>query len=337
MKASSRTRNTQQALFGSTFAEWRKDADRAFDHWLARCGVSESSAKIYGFMWRKWLRWTAERKLTITAWEAHHIGEFLDDSDLHKHHRYRYARLIERVFQHLATLRPGMHNPASVAVQQKLADGENAPTTFLTESERKAIEDYLAQVPPLPRAITVNGDQWRGYRDLALLALFYGAGVKVSQAKVLRRKAVEASARTIAVPQKMGQRVYQTRVELLEVARPAMRTWLQLLTCTGLPGEWLFQTAGDGRAMHAASMFRRVTAQLEALGIADGRTSRLSPQTLRNTYAAIRFERGDTPEEVGSALGFVDEASPFRLHRCYVEWKDGQASLVDRSEARELD
>ncbi|WP_051974534.1 hypothetical protein [Cupriavidus necator] len=138
MKTSSRTRNTQQALFGSAFAEWKKDADRAFDHWLARRGVSESSAEIYGFMWRKWLRWTAERKLSITAWEAHHIGEFLDDSDLHKHHRYRYARLIERVFQHLATLRPGMHNPASVAVQQKLADGENAPTTFLMESERKA-------------------------------------------------------------------------------------------------------------------------------------------------------------------------------------------------------
>ncbi|MBP0640236.1 hypothetical protein [Cupriavidus sp. AcVe19-6a] len=50
MKASSGTRNIQQALFGSTFAEWRKDADRALDHWLARRGVGESSAKIYGFM-----------------------------------------------------------------------------------------------------------------------------------------------------------------------------------------------------------------------------------------------------------------------------------------------
>jgi hypothetical protein len=83
-------------------------------------------------------------------------------------------------------------------------------------------------------------------------------------------------------------------------------------------------------------MFRRVTAQLEALGIADGRASRLSPQTLRNTYAAMRFDRGDSLEEVGGALGLVDEASPNRLHRGYAAWKDGQAAAVDRSELHAL-
>ncbi|QYY33750.1 integrase (plasmid) [Cupriavidus pinatubonensis] len=324
----------QSALFGTTFAEWMQDAARAFDHWLASRGVSDSSAKIYGSMWRKWLRWTAERKLTMTAWEAHHIGEFLDDSDLHKRHRYRYARLIERVFHHLATLRPGMHNPASVAVQQKLAEGENAPTTFLDPNERTAIEAYLANVPPLPRSVAVSAEQWRASRDLALLALFYGAGVKVSQAKALKRKALSASGLAITVPQKMGPRVVQTPVEVLEVARPAMGAWLQMLARAGVPGEWLFPTASDGRAMHAASMFRRVTAQLEALAIAD--KARLSPQTLRNTYAANRFDRGDTPEEVGSALGLIDEASPFRLHRSYEEWKDGMVPVVDRSEAEDL-
>ncbi|WP_342051338.1 MULTISPECIES: tyrosine-type recombinase/integrase [unclassified Cupriavidus] len=334
MKATSQPRDTQQAsLFGSTFAEWKKDADRAFDHWLARRGVSESSAKVYGFMWHKWMRWTRERKLPITAWEAHHIAAFLDESALHKNHRYRYARLIERVFQHLATLRPGMHNPASVAVRQKLADGENAPTTFLAESERIAIEQCLTNVPALPRNIAVNGPEWRLYRDMALLALFYGAGIKVAQAKVLKRDAVSGSAQTIVVPQKMGKRVYQTRVELLEVARPAVRAWARLLVRVSIPGDWLFTSDLAGRAMHAASMFRRVTAQLEALGIADGRASRLSPQTLRNTYAAIRFDRGDSLEEVAGALGFVDEASPYRLHRGYVAWKDGQAAVVEQTAA----
>lgn len=337
MKDYSQPRDAQQTpLFGRTFAEWRKDADRAFDHWLARRGVSESSAKIYAFMWRKWVRWTRERNLPITDWEAHHIAAFLDESGLHKNHRYRYARLIERVFQHLATLRPGMHNPASVAVRQKLADGENAPTTFLFESERQAIEERLASVPALPRTIAVNGAEWRFYRDLALLALFYGAGVKVSQAKVLKRAAVSGSARTITVPQKMGKRVFQTPVELLDTARPAMRAWVRLLARADLPGDWLFTSDVAGRAMHAASMFRRVTAQLEELGIADGRASRLSPQTLRNTYAAMRFDRGDSLEEVGGALGFVDEASPYRLHRGYVAWKDGQVATVDNSDVATL-
>jgi len=88
--------------------------------------------------------------------------------------------------------------------------------------------------------------------------------------------------------------------------------------------------------MHAASTFRRVTAHLEARGIAQGRASRLSPQTLRNTYAAMRFDRGDSLEEVGGGLGLVDEASPNRLHRRYVAWKDGQAAMVDKSEMRML-
>jgi len=65
-------------------------------------------------------------------------------TELHNRHRYRHARLIERVY-HLATLRPCMHNPASVAVQLKLAECENAPAAALGP-----------------------------YRNLALLALFYG-------------------------------------------------------------------------------------------------------------------------------------------------------------------
>jgi site-specific recombinase XerD len=326
--------STQAVLFGATFAEWRKDPARAFGHWLARRGVSESSAKIYGFMWGKWLRWAGEHKLAITAWEAHHIGEFLDEADLHKHHRYRYARLIERVFLHLATLRPGMHNPASVAVKQHLADGENAPTAFLSETERAAIEAGLVCVPAPPEGTSVTGEQWRAYRDVALLALFYGAGLKVAQAKVLKRKAIDPEALTVAVPQKVGPRVIQTQVELLEVSRPAVRAWLQLLARADVPGEWLFPTAADGRGMHAASIFRRITTLLEGRGIQE--KARRSPQTLRNTYAAIRFDRGDAPEEVGSALGLVDEASPFRLHRSYLEWLGGHAAAVDRSESATL-
>jgi len=150
------------------------------------------------------VRWTRERKLPITAWEAHHIGAFLDESDLHKHHRYRYARLIERVFQHLATLRPGTHNPASVAAKQELADGENAPTTFLSRRERQAIEEHLASVPPLPRAIAVNGAEWRAYRDLAVLALFYGAGVKVSRPRCSSERPLRRRRGPLPFPKRWG-------------------------------------------------------------------------------------------------------------------------------------
>ncbi|MGO4305555.1 tyrosine-type recombinase/integrase [Cupriavidus sp. RAF12] len=160
------------------------------------------------------------------------------------------------------------------------------------------IEEYLEEIPPFPDTTTVNCHQWRECRDLALLAVFYGAGVKVSQARRLKRNAIAKSCNFVRVSQ--GPVNHDVFVEILATSRRALAQWVRLLGRLKVPGECLFPVAPDGRPMHASSIFRRVRMRLEQIGIAEGQVDRLSPQTLRNTYAAIRLDRGEHIDMVGA-------------------------------------
>lgn len=106
------------ALFDADLDAWHRQPERAFDGWLASHGFRHGTAVVYRAMWGKLLRWSGEQGLPPLTWSAGQIGAFLDAQDLHKRHRYRYARLIERVFHHLSLLQQNLHNPASQAVKR---------------------------------------------------------------------------------------------------------------------------------------------------------------------------------------------------------------------------
>jgi site-specific recombinase XerC len=87
--------------------------------------------------------------------------------------------------------------------------------------------------------------------------------------------------------------------------------------------------------MHKATMLRAIDAVIEAAGIANSRTARASPQTLRNTFAAELFESGTAPERVGQWLGFQPQISAHRLHRAWLNWIGEEIRERDLAEARE--
>ena len=117
-------------LFDADLAAWYRQPERAFDGWLARHGFRPGTAIVYRAMWGKLLRWSGEQGLPPLKWSAAQIGAFLDAQHLHKRHRYRYARLIERIFHHLATLQQNLHNPASQAVKAHMARSEEHTSEF---------------------------------------------------------------------------------------------------------------------------------------------------------------------------------------------------------------
>ncbi|MCO5399637.1 tyrosine-type recombinase/integrase [Ralstonia soli] len=312
-------------LFQPSLQDWAEQPAQAFEHWLAARGYRESSATVYRAMWRKWLRWTESHHRVLADWSAGDIAAFLDESGLTKLHRYRYARLIERVFHQLELLRTGTHNPASAAVQQKLAEGENDPTTFLSLAERAAIEASL-EVEASGGA-AANASAFKLARDRALVAVCHGAGLKVAQVQALLLRQVDAGLEAITIERPRGPS-YQA--PMLEAARPALAAWLAVRGHAEVPGERVFVADAGGRVMHAASVYRRVEAWLTALPELMHRSERLSPQTLRNGYTAALFDAGATPAEVGSALGLRDQTSAWRLRATYVEWQaaahpDGRA------------
>jgi len=293
-----------------------------FEWWLAQCVSSEESAKIYRFMWHKWRRWARDQGIPSRRWSHRHLEKFLDEADLHKLHRRRYERLIERVLQSSDAFAPDLPLALQGAPREQFPTEGNAPTLFLSRVDREIIEEYLGGTPSLPSTVAFNTQQCRECRDLALLAVFYGAGMKVSQVRRLERNAITTSCNVIRLTQ--GPDDHEDSVEVLAATRRALVQWVRLLGRLKVPGEYLFPAARDGRPMHAASVFRRVRLQLEQIGIAEGQVDRLSPQTLRNTYAAIRLDRGDHIEAVGAALGLRDQSSPRRLRRAYLAWRETQ-------------
>ena len=205
-------------LFQPTLQDWAEQPAQAFEHWLAARGYRESSATVYRAMWRKWLRWVESHQRALADWSAGDIAAFLDESGLTKLHRYRYARLIERVFHQLELLRTGTHNPASAAVQQKLADCENDPTTFLSTIERVAIEASL-EVGARASEAAANASAFKLARDRALVAVCHGAGLKVAQVQSLLLRQVDAALQSITVEPSRGPSYH---APLLESARPAL-------------------------------------------------------------------------------------------------------------------
>jgi site-specific recombinase XerD len=303
-------------LFQPSLRDWADQPAQAFEHWLAARGYRESSATVYRAMWRKWLRWTESHQRALADWSAGDIAAFLYESGLTKLHRYRYARLIERVFHQLELLRTGTHNPASSAVRQKLAEGENDPTTFLSTTERGAIEASL-EVGARAGEAAANASAFKLARDRALVAVCHGAGLKVAQVQSLLLRQVGDALETITVEPVRGPSYV---APLLERARPALAAWLAVRGHAEVPGERIFVADASGRVMHAASVYRRVEAWLAALPALVHRSERLSPQTLRNGYAAALFDAGAAPAEVGYALGLRDQTSAWRLRGAYTEW-----------------
>ncbi|MBY4898415.1 tyrosine-type recombinase/integrase [Cupriavidus sp. AU9028] len=315
----------ERDLFAGDLASWRADPAQAFDHWMASRGFGQRTAVVYRAMWGKWLRWAAGRGLAPLAWSSAEIAAFLDAQDLHKRHRYRYARLIERVFHHLALLQSGLHNPGSQAVRSHLAEGENDPTAFLLPAERDALIGKL--LAPAAAPTGPDGDEpprklsptaWKRARDVALLAVLLGAGLKVGEVRTLRLDQLAADGGEIAMTRPENGRTY--RVPVFSFARAPLLAWLAVRQAGGTLGQLVFPAQPGGRPLHAVSLYRRVERLLEEAGVLQSRTERASPQTLRNSYAALHFENGEPPAEVAAYLGLRDVESGWRLHAAHAAW-----------------
>jgi integrase len=313
----------QAALFDADLASWRSHPERAFDGWLARNGFRHGTSVVYRAMWGKLLRWSAERGLAPLSWSAGQIGEFLDEQDLHKSHRYRYTRLIERIYNHLSRLDEGLHNPASQAVRAHLAEGENDPTAFLLPGERDLL---IARVlGPAGETAADGADAsptaWKRARDAAMVAVLLGAGLKVGELRGLRTRAIDsghAGRVVLRMAKPESGRTYEA--PLFAFAHRPLSAWLSLREASGTLGELVFPAMPSGRPMHAASVYRRVELLLDQAGVLSARSERASPQTLRNTCGAMHFEAGASPATVSQWLGMRDFESGWRLRAAHEAW-----------------
>ena len=199
-------------------ADWEARPLECFEEWLSQKEISQDSAKIYLWMWGKFTDWCVAHGVEMGHVRGAHIEEFLNWAGLKKHHRYRYVRLIERVYQFLALSNPGLNNPGSQAARQKVGEGHNSPTTFLSQDQRDALI------------------QWIG-RDLAIAAVMLGGGVKVSEARMLSVSCMSIDFAWLDI---VGRKVPGHKTCLLSFARDALQQWFDHRATKHLPGNWLF-------------------------------------------------------------------------------------------------
>jgi len=316
--------SSSRDLFDQQRDDWLRDPAAAFDAWLASQQFRHSSADVYRVQWGRFLEWLKLRRKTIKTVDTATIAEFVAGLDVRKPQRARYLRLIERVLDHVREIELASTNPARFIAQDGEAEWrnakDNAPTSFLSPSEREMLVAYL--LAPLSEASAAR--RWRARRDRALVAVFLGGGLKTGDAIALSMDCMTPGSPWVTI--EAANPVFTRTTRLAPFAVEVLAAWLAERRQAGLPGTLVFPGSPSGRPMHKATILRAVDATLETAGLADTRTERASPQTLRNTFAATLFEQGVSPDSVGQWLGFLQPISAGRLHRAWQIWAEREAA-----------
>lgn len=264
--------------------------------------------------------------------------------------RRQYLLLIERAFDQMGRIGIPCVNPARQEGQdlvKKFDQGEDKLTVFLDAEERQKL---ISHVEERLSFLDRQGDpleRWHEYRDLALIGTLFGVGMKVSLAASLTLNYIEAA---IDPSDKDVKAVYMDltpmarktyRPVVLPFALPLMKRWHEVYallrhsrphaqTLIKLPFKQLLAFPGGRNkgfgSIHSqkptknprlslVSIFRR-SAELCAQAGISGR--RISPQTLRNSYAATLIEAGYTDDQLLPCLGLTSMRQVYRLRTAYL-------------------
>jgi integrase len=302
------------SLFSPSFADWESDPEASFLHWMAEKHFSESTARVYGYMWSKFNKWKAGRGFGFADIHANHLQAFLDDSNLEKHHRYRYVRLIERVYAVLAKTQPGLANPGSQAAKENVGRGANDLGAFLNESQRDQLIAALGCEKEKEKKKGKAND-WRVLRDRTIAAVILGGGVKGGELRGMSVSCVTAGGEWLEI--RHGKRQHRTRLRPFAV--DLLARWVAYRAETATEGTLLFPSTIKAKLksqmMDKATLYRIVKRLIDAAGVT--LPAREAPQTLRNTFAALLFDAGESDGLVAEYLGLQDTASAGRLRAHY--------------------
>jgi integrase len=303
--------------------------DLLFNSWKTTQGFAESTVTVYSAMFNHLTTWLATRHIPFAACEDKHLAWFLDSNGLKKHHRYRYLRLVERLFEHRRTLgNESTYNPGSKAAAQLIGVGENDSPNFLTLAQRTALIAAVQAILGLPIGEQKAGEKAKLLcRDAGIVATMLGGGLRVGQVAGLPVNCIDFLNNKITISDEKG-RVH--RATLLPFAREALAQWIAIKETLGMGGELLFPAARGKKSptgktlpnrMHAVTLFRRTQ---EFMATADITGDRACAQTLRNSYAGQVMDEGAPDEILREYLGLAELTSASRLRLSYQDWQEVQ-------------
>lgn len=307
---------------------WKSDARTAFANFVGSQAftltgasrfpsdlpVRASSARVYTFMFNRFLKWLGSRHaggIPTVEVDAATIAAFLDEvgKDATSEIRWRYLRLLERVYDHLVANGLRVTNPVSESVIDRIdirgrkeVTGQDNPMAWVPDQAQAKLSNHLG-------ALTIK-DGWKNRRDAALAAVLVGAGLKLSEALALHCSDVQRHGNLTIIDVSKGLGTGNARrVRVLDFAAPILNAWLlqRGSSNTSAGPLVLFNGTGDSPApMDAATAYRRIRKIMEDAGLSP---RHLGGRTLRNSYAVTMLTGGMAPDKVGALLGLQEDKS----------------------------
>lgn len=336
-------------------SSWLDSPKHVYASWTQRKSLRPSTKIVYMAMFNRYVDWLSDVHQTPFHLSTPKlISVFLSSSNpnqtiarqkpMTSRQRQQYVRLIERAFDQMGRLGLNTVNPGREAGFAKVGKGKDDDTRFLSIEEREKLLGFVqTRTDELSKA-KAGLEEWVEYRDLALVGVLVGAGLKVGQAKSLTLNCIRAGMRKADVDGQgagldLSEQTGTTHSpRVLPFAVPLLRRWVLIyedllassraayLVTTPKNGAVAFpgnRKTGNGSAKHnptklphlsAASIFRRTHKMCERAGI-EGK--RITAQTLRNTYAAFLFDQNVPDELVKHYLGLRTLSTVARLHAAY--------------------
>jgi integrase len=276
--------------------------------------LSASSIKVYCGLFRKVVAWLDLQGLSIFDADVSHLLSFLDSSDLvdgkgrrgkkRSLIRLRYLRLLERVFDYLATPENPARQAAHYIDKAPDAAGANLPTQALASEQ---IAAFMAALPELGN----TPSRWKRRRDRAILATMLGAGLRVSEILTLKRSDVGQMAPDGTIPITLARGrasgLARKHVTILRAETTCeVLEWLALRKQLRIAGPLMFPAAIDGSALTRMTVYRMSRQTFLDAGIP---VHHSGGRTLRNTFA-VRELLNETPiEAVSEYLGHYENRS----------------------------
>ena len=153
-----------------------------------------------------------------------------------------------------------------------------------------------AKVPTIlsPQEIGVFFDAIAGVKNRAVVALCYGAGLRISEAVAVKVGDIDSARRLIRIPEGKGNRPRNAMLSprVLELLRAYYRM-------VRPQGEWLFPSWGKGKHLSPATVQQACRDAAYQAGF----SKHVTPHTLRHCFATHLLENGEDIRVIQALLG----------------------------------
>lgn len=269
--------------------------------------LKEKSISVYSFMFARYLRWLESENVQIDKLSTPKAEQFFSslDETTKSEIKWRYIRLLERVYDHLFELDIVTKNPISEILlgnkysRDKVVTYRNAETAAILDSQKIILMQHLFELS--------SSKSIKNRRDAALTAILLSGGLKLSEALALKRKdfVFKKDSTYLKINSAGTNKPRIIRIDTLidnEIIT-ILTSWIN--ECRDY--EFIFYGASKSQLpMNSATAYRRISRIIENSKVTVEHTG---GRVLRNSFAIFQIRSGMDKEEICEIMGIREERS----------------------------